>query len=68
VEKAKLLNQDIETTNSEIKTLEKALGDYHQGKIPAQPKPAEAPANAPGQGKPAAKNSARVVAEQPAEC
>ena len=37
-EKAKLLLLDINTTNSEIKTLEKALEDYENGKTPAQPK------------------------------
>ena len=38
VEKANLLMLDINTTNSEIKTLEKALEDYKNGKTPAQPK------------------------------
>ena len=37
-EKANLLLLDIRTTNSEIKTLEKALEDYKNGKAPAQPK------------------------------
>jgi hypothetical protein len=37
-EKANLLLLDINTTNSEIKTLEKALEDYKNGKTPAQPK------------------------------
>jgi hypothetical protein len=37
-EKANLLLLDINTTNSEIKTLEKALADYQNGKTPAQPK------------------------------
>jgi hypothetical protein len=45
-EKANLLLLDISTTNSEIKTLEKALADYQNGKTPAQPK-AEVPASAP---------------------
>ena len=38
VEKSNLLMLDINTTNSEIKTLEKALEDYKNGKTPAQPK------------------------------
>ncbi len=37
-EKANLLLGDISSTNSEIKTLEKALEDYKNGKAPAQPK------------------------------
>jgi hypothetical protein len=37
-EKANLLLLDINTTNSEIKTLEKALVDYQNGKTPTQPK------------------------------
>lgn len=37
-EKANLLLLDIRTTDSEIKTLEKALEDYKNGKVPAQPK------------------------------
>jgi hypothetical protein len=37
-EKANLLLLDINTTNSEIKTLEKALEDYKNGKTTAQPK------------------------------
>lgn len=37
-EKANLLIGDIQSTNSEIKTLEKALEAYKNGKTPAQPK------------------------------
>ena len=37
-QKANLLLSDINSTNSEIKTLEKALDDYKNGKTPAQPK------------------------------
>ena len=37
-EKANLLLSDIKLTNSEIKTLEKALEAYKSGKTPAQPK------------------------------
>jgi hypothetical protein len=37
-EKMNLLLLDINTTNSEIKTLEKALEAYKNGKAPAQPK------------------------------
>jgi hypothetical protein len=37
-EKANLLISDIKSTNSEIKTLEKALEAYKNGKAPAQPK------------------------------
>ena len=37
-EKANLLLSDIKVTNSEIKTLEKALEAYKSGKTPAQPK------------------------------
>jgi len=50
LEKAKLLTLDINTTNSEIKTLQKALGDYQHGKTPEQPKTesnAAAPADQP---------------------
>ncbi len=38
VEKSNLLLGDIKSTNSEIKTLEKALDAYKNGKAPAQPK------------------------------
>jgi hypothetical protein len=37
VEKSNLLILDINTTNSEIKTLEKALEAYKNGRTPAQP-------------------------------
>ena len=37
-QKANLLISDINLTNSEIKTLEKALEDYKNGKTPAPPK------------------------------
>ena len=37
-QKANLLISDINSTNSEIKTLEKALEAYKNGKTPAQPK------------------------------
>jgi hypothetical protein len=37
-EKANLLLSDIKATNSDIKTLEKALEAYKSGKTPAQPK------------------------------
>jgi hypothetical protein len=37
-EKANLLLSDIKSTNAEIKTLEKALEAYKNGKTPAQPK------------------------------
>ena len=40
VEKSNLLSLDINTTNSEIKALEKALESYKNGKTPAQPKDA----------------------------
>lgn len=56
-EKANLLLLDISTTNSEIKTLEKALEDYKNGKIPAQPK-TDAQANSSDAAKPAAQTSA----------
>jgi hypothetical protein len=61
-EKAKLLELDINTTNSEIKTLEKALDDYHHGRAPEQPKP-ENPTKAPDAEKPGGKNSTSVVGE-----
>ena len=37
-EKANLLLLDINTTDSEIKTLETAMEDYQNGKTPAQPR------------------------------
>ncbi|HEY8715907.1 MAG TPA: hypothetical protein VIM00_11045 [Candidatus Acidoferrum sp.] len=37
-EKANLLKFDINSTNSDIKKLEKALDDYQHGKTPEQPK------------------------------
>jgi hypothetical protein len=52
LEKAKLLNEDLNTTNSEIKALKRALDDYKNGKTPAQPK-TEGQTNAPEAAKPA---------------
>jgi hypothetical protein len=43
-QKIGLLNLDIDTTSSEIQTLQNALVDYQHGKIPVQPKP-EDPSN-----------------------
>ncbi|HTB92145.1 MAG TPA: hypothetical protein VK728_04895 [Candidatus Sulfotelmatobacter sp.] len=56
-EKANLLLGDISSTNSEIKTLEKALEDYKNGKAPAQPK-TDGPASAPDSAKPAVQSAA----------
>ena len=61
-EKAKLLELDINTTNAEIKTLEKALDDYHFGRVSEAPKP-ENPTKAPDPEKPAGQNSTSVVAQ-----
>lgn len=61
-EKAKLLELDSNTTNSEIKTLEKALDDYHFGRVPEAPKP-ENPTKAPDPEKPTGQNSTSVVAQ-----
>jgi hypothetical protein len=53
LEMAALLYADINTTNAELSTLENALDNYHHGKIPAQPKPADrASIPDPGKGKP----------------
>jgi hypothetical protein len=61
-EKAKLLDLDINTTNSEISTLQKALDDYHHGRVPEQPKPKN-PSKAPDPGKTGGQNSGGVVGE-----
>jgi len=55
-QKANLLISDINSTNSEIKTLEKTLEDYKNGKAPAQPK-TEGQVSAPDAAKPAAQSA-----------
>jgi hypothetical protein len=57
VQKANLLLLDINTTNSEIKTLEKALAAYQSGKTPEQPKDGGAASGSDG-AKSAAQTSA----------
>jgi hypothetical protein len=61
-EKAKLLELDVNTTNSEIKTLEKALDDYHFERVPEGLKP-ENPTKAPDPEKPTGQNSTSVVVQ-----
>ena len=56
-QKANLLISDINSTNSEIKTLEKALEDYKNGKASAHPK-TEGQASAPEAAKPAVQSAA----------
>ena len=56
-QKANLLLGDISSTNSEIKTLEKALEDYKNGKAPAQPK-TDSQASASEAPKPAVQSAA----------
>lgn len=56
-QKANLLLSDINSTNSEIKALEKALEDYKNGKAPAQPK-TDGQASAPETAKPAVQSAA----------
>ncbi len=56
-EKANLLISDINATNSDIKTLEKALEAYKSGKTPAQAK-SDRQANAAGAAKAEAQTSA----------
>jgi len=56
-EKANLLLSDIKLTNSEIKTLEKALDAYKNGKMPA-----EAKDGGQANGSDAAKSAARTTA------
>jgi hypothetical protein len=55
-QKANLLLSDISSTNSEIKTLEKALEGYKNGKAPAQPK-TDGQANASETAKPAVQSA-----------
>jgi hypothetical protein len=56
-----LLNFDIKSTDSEIRTLQKALEAYKQGKAPEQPKPEEPSAIPADQSKPAAPHDSSVV-------
>ncbi|HET7105245.1 MAG TPA: hypothetical protein VFI38_00430 [Candidatus Acidoferrum sp.] len=59
-QKANLLIGDIQSTNSDIKTLEKALEAYKNGKTPAQPKTdreAKAPATAKTEAQTSASNT-----------
>jgi hypothetical protein len=60
LEKEALLKEDISTTTSELKTLEKVLDDFHHGKNPNEPKPEEQ-ANASDQAKPAEQTTASAA-------
>lgn len=60
-QKMGLLNLDIKSTDSEIRTLQKALEAYKQGKAPEQPKLEESSTIPADQSKPAAPNDSSVV-------